>query len=279
MKPFLNACFISAVVASSLGFAGPASADPEGDRKAFRDFYAERFADVPLSEHKNGVYAIDQGAREQWLELEDFPPYEIALDEGIELYEQSFADGANYSDCFGEGRVRQNYPRFDREQASVETLDMAINACRVSHGEPALAYDSHELAALSSFIAFASRGEIVNVATPTTAAELEAYEEGKRFYQSRRGQLNFSCSSCHVQIVGNRLRAERLSASLGHVTHWPVYRLKWQEMGGLHLRFQECNSQVGAEPFELQSQVYRNLEYFLSYMSNGLEWNGPGTRK
>jgi sulfur-oxidizing protein SoxA len=279
MKPFLNACFISAVVASSLGFAGPASADPEGDRTAFRDFYAERFADVPLSEHKNGVYAIDQGAREQWLELEDFPPYEIALDEGIELYEQSFADGANYSDCFGEGRVRQNYPRFDREQASVETLDMAINACRVSHDEPALAYDSHELAALSSFIAFASRGEIVNVATPTTAAELEAYEEGKRFYQSRRGQLNFSCSSCHVQIVGNRLRAERLSASLGHVTHWPVYRLKWQEMGGLHLRFQECNSQVGAEPFELQSQVYRNLEYFLSYMSNGLEWNGPGTRK
>lgn len=279
MKPCINVWLISSVLAFGLAFAGPTLADPESDRAAFRDFYQNRFPDVPLSEHNNGVYAIDEGAREQWLELEDFPPYEIALDEGTELYEQSFADGAGYSDCFGDGRVRQNYPRFDQDLARVETLDMAINACRLNHGEPSLAYDSQEMAAISSFIAFASRGEVVNIATPTTAAELDAYEEGKRFYQSRRGQLNFACSSCHVQIVGNRLRAERLSASLGHVTHWPVYRLKWQEMGGLHLRFQECNSQVGAEPFELQSQPYRNLEYFLSYMSNGLEWNGPGTRK
>ena len=253
--------------------------DPESDRQALRDFYTQRFPEVPLAAHKDGVYALDAGARDQWLELEDFPPYEIAVDDGAELFAARFANGGEYSDCFADGAVKQNYPYFDNAKAQVVTLEMAINQCREQHSEPALAYDSEALAALMAFMAFASRGATIEVATPSTEPELAAYKEGKRFYQSRRGQLNFACSSCHVQIVGNKLRAEMLSASLGHVSHWPVYRLKWQEMGILHKRFQECNSQVGAEPFALQSRQYRNLEYFLNVMSLGLEHNGPATRK
>jgi sulfur-oxidizing protein SoxA len=91
--------------------------------------------------------------------------------------------------------------------------------------------------------------------------------------------LNFACTSCHVQLAGNMLRAERLSASLGQITHWPVYRFQWQDVGSLHKRFAECNRQVRAEPFAAQSEAYRNLEYFLSYLSNGFELNGPATRK
>ena len=86
-------------------------------------------------------------------------------------------------------------------------------------------------------------------------------------------------SSLAARDRRDRLRAERLSASLGHVTHWPVYRFEWQEVGSLHRRFKRCNAQVGAEPFPSQSEAYRNLEYFLSYMSNGLELNGPASRK
>lgn len=258
---------------------GEVQADPEADRAAFRDFYAQRFPDVPLSEHMNGVYAIDANARSQWLELEDFPLYEIAVDEGAELFEVPFADGAGYTDCFGGAGVRQNYPYFDQDSASVVTLELAINQCREAHTEAPLAYDSRDLVTLVSHIAFESRGAVIDVATPATTAELSAYSAGKRFYQSRRGQLNFACGSCHVQLAGNRLRAEILSASLGHVSHWPVYRLKWQEIGSLHKRFQECISQVGAVAFALQSEEYRNLEYFLTYMSNGLRWNGPATRK
>ena len=32
------------------------------------------------------------------------------------------------------------------------------------------------------------------------------------------------------------------------------------------------------EPVE-QKDEYKNLEYFITYMSNGLEINGPGSRK
>jgi sulfur-oxidizing protein SoxA len=254
-------------------------ADPASDRTALRDFYTKRFPDIALSAHKDGAYALNSGAREQWLELEDFPPYEIEVDEGAELFTTAFADGTDFSACFGDARVRQDFPRFDAEQATVVTLEMAVNTCLDDHGEAPWDYGSAEMNALTAFIAFESRGQLVDLPTPQTQAELNAYNDGKRFYQSRRGQLNFACSSCHVQIVGNQLRAETLSASIGHVTHWPTYRFKWQELGGLHLRFQECNSQVGAEPLELQSEVYRNLEYFLTFMSNGMQWNGPTTRK
>ena len=50
-------------------------------------------------------------------------------------------------------------------------------------------------------------------------------------------------------------------------------------MISLHQRFFGCVRDVRAKPFELQSVEYRNLEFFLSYMSNGLTINGPGARK
>ena len=259
--------------------ASLALADPAADRERMRDFYAKRFPDVPLAAHVDGAYALNADAREQWLELEDFPPYEFAVDEGEALFAESFADGAGYLDCFGSERIKHDYPVFDEVRGSVVTLEMALNDCRVAHGEDALAYDSEEMAVLMAYLAMQSRDEVISIDLPDSPAALAAYQEGKRFYQSRRGQLDFACSHCHVQIVGNNLRAEMLSASLGHVSHWPVYRLKWQEVGTLHRRFQECNSQVGAEPLDQQSDAYRNLEYFLTIMSNGIVWNGPGTRK
>jgi sulfur-oxidizing protein SoxA len=50
-------------------------------------------------------------------------------------------------------------------------------------------------------------------------------------------------------------------------------------IGTLHRRFTGCNKQVRAKPFKAQGEEYRNLEYFLTYMSNGLTLNGPGARK
>ena len=76
-----------------------------------------------------------------------------------------------------------------------------------------------------------------------------------------------------------KVRADLLSPGLGQVTHFPVYRSKWGSMGTLHRRYAGCNGQVRAKPFKAQSEAYANLEYFHTYMSNGLTINGPGARK
>lgn len=265
-----------------LVFATSAMAGPEEDRLALVKYYTERFPEVPLQEFANGLYAFDEDAREQWMEMEDFPPYEIAIEDGQALFETPFANDKSYADCFANGGigVRQDYPYFDSIAGEVMTLELMINRCRESNGEEPLPYQIGDLAAISAYMAYTSRGNTINVKIPQdNAAAVAAYEAGEQYYFTRRGQLNFACISCHLQSAGLKLRADRLSTSLGHATHWPVYRAKWGEIGTLQKRFAECNVQVFSKPQEAQSIEYRNLEYFLTYMSNGLELNGPATRR
>jgi sulfur-oxidizing protein SoxA len=265
----------------AIGLAGAAQADPVADREAFRAYFQKRFPDVPLAEYANGIYAIDEQARQQWQEIEEFPPYEFAVEQGETLFAQPFANGSGYADCFDNSgiAVRQNYPRFDPEHGEVITLELAINQCRSRNGEPAYAWNSDELIALSAWMAWTSRGQPLAIEIPDDPRALAAYEAGKRFYYSKRGQLNFACSDCHVTSAGGWVRADHLSAGLGHPTHFPVYRSKLGTMLSLHGRFYGCIRDVRARPFEEQSEEYRNLEYFLTYMSNGLPVNGPGARK
>lgn len=262
--------------------ASASAASPEEDRMAMRYYYENRFPDIPVQEFANGLYAFDEAAREQWIEMEDFPPYEIAIEEGEGYFNTAFANGKGYADCFENGGIgiRQNYPYFDNDSSEVVTLELAINQCREANGEDALPYAKGDLAAISAYMAYTSRGNKVDVQIPEdNPGAVAAYEAGKEFYYSRRGQLNFACASCHLQSAGLSLRADRLSTTVGQTTHWPVYRSAWGEIGTLHKRFAECNIQVRARPFEAQSIELRNLEYFLSYMSNGLEHNGPASRR
>jgi sulfur-oxidizing protein SoxA len=127
-------------------------------------------------------------------------------------------------------------------------------------------------------MSYESRGQVIDVKIPNEKAQA-AYEKGKAFYYARRGQLNFACASCHVMNPGMQLRAEKLSPALGHATGWPVYRAEWGELGTLHRRFDGCSRQVRAAPFDAQGEEYRNLEYFLGAMSNGLPYNGPSARR
>lgn len=258
-----------------------ARAGPEEDREAFRAYFMERFPGVALEDYADGIYALDENARRQWREIEEFPPYEFAVEQGETLFNQAFADGGHFADCFDNGGVaiRQTYPRFDLESAEVVTLELALNRCRSAHGEKPYPYKSDEMIALSAWMAWTSRGQKIAVSVPEDPRALAAFEEGKRFYYSKRGQLNFACSDCHVKSAGSWVRADHLSAGLGHPTHFPVYRSKLGKMISLHSRFYGCVRDVRARPYAEQSLEYRNLEYFLTYMSNGLPVNGPGARK
>ena len=258
-----------------------AYAQPENDKKILNDYFKNRFPNVAVEEFANGVYAIDKVGRESWEAIEEFPPYEINIDDGQLMWEKPFANGKTYKDCFADGpAIAHKYPHWNKKQSMVMTLPLAINNCRKANGEKPLKYKKGSINNILSYIAFESRGHKTNVVIPADdPAALAAYEEGKAFYFTRRGQLNMSCASCHIQNAGNFIRSETLSMTIGHTTHWPVYRSKWGAVGTLHRRFTGCNKQVRAKPFKAQGKEYRNLEYYLSYMSNGLELNGPGSRK
>ncbi len=255
------------------------AASPKEDVEKIRTYFKKKFPHVPFDEYVNGVYAIDKISRDTWMAIEEFPPYEPFIEEGEEMWNTPFANGKGYKDCFKDGPAqRKNYPHWDSKRKMVVTLPLAINECREANGEKPLKYKKGPIASLLSYMSHQSRGQTIDVKVPNRDA-LAAYEKGKQFYFARRGELNFSCAMCHFESAGNNLRADILSPALGHATGWPVYRAKWNDMGTLHRRFTGCNKQVRAKPFKAQGEEYRNLEYYLTYMSNGLKFNGPSARK
>jgi sulfur-oxidizing protein SoxA len=256
-------------------------ATPQQDLAEFQDYYKKRFPDTPFADFANGVYSIDPASREQWEDIEEFAPYELNISSGEALFNKPFANGKTYASCFendGIG-IRQNYRYFDTDRGEVVTLELAINDCRKANGEKPLKWKRGPIANISAYMAYTSRGNVFDIEIPDDPRALAAYERGKKHFYQKRGQLNMACADCHKFYSGNMVRADLLSPALGHLTHFPVYRSKWGGLGTTHRRYGGCNKQVRAKPFKAQSAEYRALEYFHTYMSNGLAVNGPGARK
>jgi sulfur-oxidizing protein SoxA len=286
----MRARFMTRLASAALGLAACCGAlplasaaetpDPVADANAFRDYFTRKFPKVRLEDFVNGPYSMNEDMHRQWEEKEQFPPYEFALEAGKEMFAKPFKNGKTYADCFANGGVgiRQTYPTFDEKEGKVITLELALNRCRQANGEAPYSYVKDEMASLTAYMAFTSRGKPMDIKIPDDQRALEAFQEGKRYFYTRRGQLNFSCATCHVQSPGERIRAEVLAPALGILNAMPIYRSEWSGMGTTSRRFTSCNSQIRGVPLEPQSDEYRNLEYYLSYVSNGLPISGPGAR-
>jgi sulfur-oxidizing protein SoxA len=277
MKKILTSIGIALLLALPLS----TMATPQQDLEEFQGFYKKRFPGTPFDDYINGVYSIDPASRAQWEDIEEFPPYELNISKGEELFNKPFANGKTYASCFAKGGIgiRQNYPYFDTTRGEVITLELAINECRQANGEKPLKWSKGPIADISAYMAYTSRGNVFDIKIPDDPRAIAAYERGKKHFYQKRGQLNMACADCHKFYSGNMVRADLLSPALGHLTHFPVYRSKWGGMGTTHRRYGGCNKQVRAKPYKSQSAEYRALEYFHTYMSNGLVVNGPGARK
>lgn len=263
-----------------LQFSDAYAADlsPQQDLDIYRAYFAKKFPQVEFDNFADGVYAINKAARYSWQAIREFPPYEPMIDEGKIMWEKPFANGKTYKDCFPDGpAIQHQYPRWQK-QRGVITLPMAINNCRIENKEKVLEYATSPFTNLLAYIAYQSRNKTIETKIPNTKAEA-AYQSGKKYYFARRGQLNFSCAQCHFENAGKRLRGEMISPALGHSTHWPAYWSELGELGTLHRRFMDCNNLARARWLKPQSEDYRNLEYFISHLDNGLRLNGPSTRR
>jgi sulfur-oxidizing protein SoxA len=276
-----TAAVLAALIAAA---ARPAVAadtiDPDTDFKAFRAYYTKRFPNVPLNDFVNGPYSMDVELRKQWQAIDDFPPYEFAIERGKQMFATPFKNGKSYGDCFPDRGIgiRQNFPYFDDKSGEVITLELALNRCREANGEAPYSYVKDEMAALTAYMAFTSRGKPFDIKIPNDPRALAAYQNGAKYFYSRRGQLNFACATCHVEGAGQHIRTEVLAPALGIVAAMPIYRSEWNGMGTISRRFVTCNSQVRGVPLNPQDEDYRDVEYYLSYMANGLPISGPGAR-
>jgi sulfur-oxidizing protein SoxA len=257
-----------------------ANAGPEEDRQKLSTFFASKYPDVKQQDYIYGALAFDPDAMSQYNSIMEFPPFSSEIEKGQKMWNTPLKSGKTYADCLPNGgkMIAGDYPMFDNAKGKVVTLEDAINNCRTANGEEAYAYgDPKTMGLLTAYMRTLSDGMKMNVKVEGDAA-LKAYDDGKKTFYSRAGQLNFSCGSCHVDNAGNRIRSELLSPVIGQATHWPVFR-GGENLTTLQKRYEGCHKSVRHSPDKAGSTRYNNLEYFHSYMSNGLELRSAVFRK
>lgn len=257
-----------------------ADADPTADLAQFQEFFRKKFPEVAIADFANGVYAIDKALRADWETAMQLPPYEPALENGKKIWETPFTNGKTFAACFKNGgkNIAQHYPYWHEGRQEVRTLELDINECRRRNNEPEFTdWEKGPLAEVAAYMKSLARGQNIEIDLSKPGA-VAAYEEGKKYYWSRRGQLNFACANCHMGNAGKKLRGDTLSPTLGHGLGWPAYRAEWGDISTLHRRYSACHIQTRAKPLPPQSRAYRNLELYETYMSTGLPLTAPSQR-
>ncbi len=289
---------VAVLIGASVAYAGSFNTQAEKDRQALVKYMEKKFSDpaknkqffpyatpedfknlrkgVKFEEFRLGSYAYDKIGRAQYNDINEMPPYEDNIDAGEELYNKT----KGIKQCFPDPAIAGEYPKFDDKKGKVVTLSVAIDDCLKANGQKPWKLTKGKMADLEAYFAHMSKeaGKKVHITIPSKAAAA-AYERGKKNYYSQRGYLKLSCATCHVQGSGNRVRREFLSPLLGHTTHFPVYRLKWQGLGTLERRIKGCEKNQGENPHKPGGQWMSDMLYFMAYMSNGLPVDGPDIRK
>lgn len=259
---------------------GSSIAGPQQDLQRYQNFFKDRFPELSMADLSFGSYNFNEDKRSQYNDIMEFPPFEVAIEEGKELYEKPFTNGKRYADCLpnkGIG-IAQLYPKFDTQSGKVKTLPGIINECREQNGEKPLNVLKGELVKLLAYLVDTSRGKPVAIEVPNDPRAIAAYEQGKEIYFSRRGPREFACYHCHWEASGQRIRGNELSPAVGQAANFPVYRSKWGEIGTIQRRYKGCMNNIGAVPLKEQSEAMNNLEYFHTFLSNGVPMNAPNSR-
>lgn len=208
-------------------------------------------------------------------------PGMAAVDKGRRLFHQLGSNEKSCASCHGEDGNRLDpkkiarYPIYNPELERPFTLQEQINFCWEEHLDNVpFVPDCVELVELETFVRHKARGEPVNV---NTGGPLKPfYEEGKKLYHTRFGQMNMACFVCHDQHAGQHLRGQVLSE--GQTNGFPEYRLGSGKITSLQARLEECMRSFRAEPYERGSEEYIDLEVYLHARGNGLPIETPAVR-
>ena len=235
-------------------------------------------SDKPAAEPVSGYAFLTEETKA--LQDDDFAnPGYLWVYQGRALFKSEAGVSQSCQSCH-EGAVLEGaatkYPSIDEASGKLINLETRINACRTRHqGAEALAYESEALLSLTAFVANQSKGMTSKVKVgPRTRVN---YEAGKAYYFRRKGQFNFSCSQCHDENWGKRLRGDTISQ--GHSNGFPAYRLEWEKLGSLHRRLKDCDTGIRAEPMLLGSQTYTDLELYLTIRAQSLPLESPAVRR
>ncbi len=236
---------------------------------------------MSYDEYQKRYKAFFGNATEQM--AEEGNPAEFLIDDGRDLVNKVVGtEGSSCATCHGKDAVKlkgvaATFPKYSPAIKSIMTVALQINRCREKRmGAKPLKYESYDQLALTMYVKSLSNGIPIHVSIDGPARPF--YEKGEAYYYQRQGQFNFSCAVCHVKYAGFRARTNLISNNKHHGDHWPAYRLKWGKTGSMQRRFRGCLKNMRAKRPAFQTEIFRDLELYLTSIANGEPMRVPGLR-
>jgi len=265
--------------------AGEAETTAPATLKAIQDHFKETMPQVKGDAFVDGSMNFSKSSKEYnnfWMlrfvdDIDQPEEYTKAMNAGKKLWETPFANGKTFSSCFADGGkgAAADYPKVDATSGKVITFENALNKCLESNNEKPLGYgDMNKMGALSIHARKLSDGARIKIDV-NTDAEKAAFARGKDIFYGRFGKAEQACANCHVQHAGKIARTEELSPVIGHAAHFPVFRPNKAtgDLGIITLqkRYEGCQKNtLVADPIKPGSAESNDLEYFHTYISNGM---------
>ena len=190
------------------------------------------------------------------------------------------AAGKACADCHGDANesmkgVAARFPAFDKARGHPVNLEQRINLCRANHQQASpLAYESHDLLALTALVAKQSQGVAISTGDDPQLAPFLA--KGRELFMQRQGQLNLSCANCHDDNWDKKLAGSAITQA--HPTGYPIYRLEWQALGSLQRRLRSCISGIRAQTYDYGAPELVALELYLMSRARGMPMEAPAVR-
>jgi L-cysteine S-thiosulfotransferase len=188
--------------------------------------------------------------------------------------------GRSCADCHGDVSVSMRgvaarYPAFDAALGRPVDLEQRVNLCRARHQQtPPLAYDSHDLLALTALIGRQSRGAAIEGGSDSRLAAFVA--AGRALFMRRQGQLNLACADCHNDNWDKHLAGSAITQA--QPTGYPLYRLEWQSLGSLQRRLRNCMIGTRAQAYDYGAPELVELELYLMSRARGMAVETPAVR-
>jgi sulfur-oxidizing protein SoxA len=237
-------------------------------------------ADIPDAQRRSGYSFMTPDTQAMQNDDTSNPGMLWVMDGEALWNAKTGAAGKACSDCHGDAPasmkgVAARYPAFDQASARPVDLGQRINLCRANHQQATpFAYESHDLLALTAFIAEQSRGMAI---TPATEPQLAPFvAKGHELFMHRQGQLNLACANCHDDNWDKHLAGSAITQ--GQPTGYPLYRLEWQSLGSLQRRVRNCMIGARAKPYDYGSPELVELELYLMSRAHGMTIESPAVR-
>lgn len=241
---------------------------------------APRSRDHPLKKIWSGKRYTSETARALH-DAKGQNPANGVLAEGVLVWRRAAGEqGQSCQTChrdpaFSMRSAGTRYPRYYKPWKKPMSLEQRINRCRTAYMRTKpFVEGSQSMIAITTLVRYQSRRTPIRAQSKGRAAPF--FKRGQRMFNERIGQQNMSCANCHQSYQGKRLGAQTVSQ--GQTNGFPTYNLNVGTVSSLHQQFQRCNIRVGAEPRDLGSDEYVNLELYLAWRGQGLPVEAPAVR-